>query len=166
LGERKKRALRVDFDRTLKVEFHGTKVTTDAGLLLYRELDDVLGLTSTGEQKLIEKRRGKNTTLSLLTQFRQSVFSRLAGYDDTNDAERLRNDPAMKKITSEKKLDRVGASTSQMGRFETDGLTLPENLAALTDLSGQWIDRVNDRSEIKHVILDIERVLKQSLKIE
>ena len=156
MGERKKRALRVDFDCTLKVEFHGTKVTTDAGLLLYRELDDVLGLTSTGEQKLIEKRRGKNTTLSLLTQFRQSVFSRLAGYDDTNDAERLRNDPAMKKITSEKKLDRVGASTSQMGRFETDGLTLPENLAALTDLSGQWIDRVNDRSEIKHVILDID----------
>jgi hypothetical protein len=93
----------------------------------------------------------------MLTQFRQSVFSRLAGYDDTNDAERLRNDYAMKKITSEKKSDRVGASNSQMGRFETDGLTLPKNLAALTDLSGQWIDRVNDRTELKPVILDIDR---------
>jgi hypothetical protein len=137
LGERKKRALRVDFDRTLKVEFHGSKVTTDAGLLLYRELDEVLELTYMGKKKLTEKRQGKNNTLSLLTQFRQSVFSRLAGYEDTNDADRLRIDPAMKKITSEKKSDRVGASTSQMGRFETDGLTSPENLAALTDLSGQ-----------------------------
>ncbi|MBF0358769.1 MAG: transposase, partial [Magnetococcales bacterium] len=156
MGERKKRVLRLNFDRQVKVEFHGTKVTTDAGLLLYRELDDVLGLTSMSEKRLIEKRQGKNTTLSLLTQFRQSVFSRLAGYEDTNDADRLRIDPAMKKITSEKKSDRVGASTSQMGRFETDGLTLPKNLAALTDLSGQWIDRFNDRSELKHVILDID----------
>jgi hypothetical protein len=146
----------VGFDRKLKIEFHGSKVTTDAGLLLYRELDEVLGLTSLGEQKLIEKRQGKNKTLSLLTQFRQSVFNRLAGYEDTNDADRLRIDPAMKKVTSEKKSDRIGASTSQMGRFETDGLTLPENLAALTDLSGEWIDLVNDRSELKHVILDID----------
>ena len=156
MGEKKKGDLRLDFDRRLKVEFHGTKVTTDSGLLLYRELDDVLGLTTKGGERLTENRQGKNTTLTLLEQFRQSVFSRLAGYEDTNDAERLRIDPAMRKVTKEKKTDRPGASTSQMGRFETKLLTLASNLVALTDLSGQWIDRVNDRTMINRVVLDMD----------
>jgi len=96
MGERSKDALRLDFDRKQKVEFHGTKVTIDAGLLAYRELDEVLGLTMMIESELTDSRTGKNTQRGLLALLRQSVYSRLTGFDDTNDAERMSVDPAMR----------------------------------------------------------------------
>jgi hypothetical protein len=155
-GESRKPHLRVDFDRRLKLEFHGSKITSDAGLLAYRELDEVLGLTDLGGAALSDLRRGKNTRHLLTGLLRQSVFGRLAGYEDVNDAERLSRDPAMRAIVDRKGLDRRAASTSQMGRFETEWLATEENLAALTNLSGLWIDRVHDRKKPKIVILDMD----------
>jgi len=95
MGETHKDALRLDFDRRLKLEFHGTKVTSDGGLLAYWELDDALGLTSSVESQLRDTRTGKNTPHGPAALLRQSVYSRLAGHDNTNDAERLALDPAM-----------------------------------------------------------------------
>ncbi len=89
MGERKKDALRVNLDRKLKLEFHGVKVTSDAGLLVYREIDDVFGLTDMDACELRDNRTGKNTQHSITALLRQSVYSRLAGYEDINDAERL-----------------------------------------------------------------------------
>ena len=100
MGEARKDALRVNFDRKLKLEFHGVKVTSDAGLLAYRELDDVFGLTSLVPCELRDNRTGKNTQHSLLALLRQSVYSRLAGYEDTNDAERLCVDSAQTRSKS------------------------------------------------------------------
>jgi hypothetical protein len=84
MGEARKDSLRLDFDRRLKLEFHGTKVTSDAGLLAYRELDEALGLTSAIESELRDIRTGKNTQHGLAALLRQLIYSRLAGYDDTN----------------------------------------------------------------------------------
>src|SRR5918997_4855937 len=119
-GEAEAPPLRVAFDRRLKLEFHGTRITSDGGLLAYRELDDALDLTTTGMSALAEGRRGKNTRHRLLGLVRQAVYGRLAGYEDVNDADRLARDPAMRAIVGREGLDRPAASTSQMGRFGTE----------------------------------------------
>ena len=85
MGEWEAGVLRLDFDRRLKLEFHGSKVTSDAGLLPYRELDDALRLTEIAGDMLTDTRRGKNGRHGFVGQFRQSVFGRLGGYDDVND---------------------------------------------------------------------------------
>ena len=70
------------------------RITSDAGLLAYRELDDALGLTNLAGATLSECRQGKNTRHMLTGLLRQSVFGRLAGYEDVSDADRLAHDPA------------------------------------------------------------------------
>ena len=161
-GESDDGVLRVDFDRRLKLEFHGSLITSDAGLLAYRELDDALGLTDLAGAALSECRRGKNTRHMLTGLLRQSVFGRLAGYEDVNDAERLAHDPAMRAVVDRNGLDRAAASTSQMGRFETGWLTGQSNLAALADLSGAWIDRVHARKPQNTVVLDMDSSVSET----
>ncbi len=155
-GESRKPHLRIDFDRRLRLEFHGSKITSDAGLLAYRELNDVLGLTDLGGAALSDLRHGKNTRHLLTGLLRQSVYGRLAGYEDVNDAERLSRGPAIRTTVDRKGFDRRAAATSQMGRFETEWLAAEENLAVLSGLSGIWIDRVHDRKKPKIIILDMD----------
>src|SRR3954465_6160402 len=105
-GEAKAPPLRVAFDRRLKLEFHGARITSDGGLLAYRELDDALGLTTTAASTLAEGRRGRNIQHRLLGLLRQAIYGRLAGYEDVNDAERLARDPAMRAIVGREGIDR------------------------------------------------------------
>ena len=161
MGDARKDALRVEFDSRIKLEFHGAAVTSDAGLIAYRELDEALGLTEMGEV-FRDSRRGKNTQHELVGLLRQSVYSRLAGYEDTNDAERLVVDPAMRQVIGGRARDRQAASTSQMGRFETEILTTRKNLKSLMDLSGMWIDRVGQHRSFDKLILDLDSSVSET----
>ena len=96
MGAGRKQALRVTFDSCLKLEFHGAKVASGARLLACRELDAAQGLTDLGMNLLRDWRTFNNPHHSMVVLMRQLLFSRLAGYDDTNDAERLSVDPAMR----------------------------------------------------------------------
>ena len=155
-GESSGEVFRFDFDRRVMVQFRGSVVTSDAGLLAYRELDDALGLTVMASETLADTRTGKNGRHALVGLLRQSVFGRLAGYEDVNDAERLRHDPAMRWIVGGKAAHGRAASPSQMGRFETKWLAASDNLSALTELSGQWIDRVHGRRPPRGIVLDMD----------
>ena len=84
------------------LQFRGSVVTSDAGLLAYRELDDALGLTAMAGETVADARTGKNGRHALVDMLRQSVFGRFAGYEDVNDTERLRHDPAMRWIVGGK----------------------------------------------------------------
>jgi hypothetical protein len=155
-GEADRGALRLDFDRRLVLRFHGSVITSDGGLLAYRELDDALALTSSGGERLAETRTGRNRRHLLVGLLRQSVFGRLAGYEDVNDAERLCRDPAMRWVVGDRAITGSAASASQMGRFETKRLSRPENLAALADLPGHWIDKVQQRRPPRIIVLDMD----------
>ena len=156
MGESERECLRVDFDRRLRLGFHGSKVTTDAGFLAYRELDDDLELTEMAGDAFCDNRTGKNAWHGMTGQFRQSLFGRLGGYDDVNDADSLGHDPAMRWIVGGEAVERHAASTSQMGRFETEQLASDDNFAALTALPGAWIDKVHDCRPPKMIILDMD----------
>ena len=89
MGDAESGPIRLSFNPQLRIEFRGATVTSDAGLLLPRELDKRLGLDALIEQHLTDPRSGRNRQFPLPDLFRQSIYSRLAGYEDTNDAERL-----------------------------------------------------------------------------
>lgn len=156
MGESETGVLRLDFDRRLKLEFHGSKVTSDGGLLPFPELDDALGLSDIAGERLIDPRTGKNGQHGMTGLFRQATFGRLGGYEDMNDANRLGRDSAMRWIVGGRAVAKLAASASQMGRFETEFLVSDDNLAVRSDLSGAWIDRVHDRKPPRDVVLDMD----------
>ena len=162
MGEARKDALRVGFDRAIKLEFHGARVSSDAGLFPYRDLDDAAQLTELSAAELFDFRTGSNIRHSMTALLRQSVYSRLAGYEDVNDAERLSVDPVMRHVVGGRATDRQAASISQVARFETEVLTHPHNLTALMSLPGLWVDLIRQRRPIKRLILDMDSSVSET----
>jgi Transposase DDE domain group 1 len=107
-------------------------------------------------EHLDDTRTGHNCLHAMVGLARQSVFGRLGGYEDVNDADRLAFDPVMRQIVGGCAVDHHAASASQTGRFETEVLTTPGNLAALADLPGRWIDRLHDAAAPKWITLDMD----------
>ena len=155
MGEIPNQPFQLSFNAALKVEFQGSRVTSDGGLILVRELDERLGFSDLIAQHLTDP-RGKNTQFPLADLVRQSVYSRLAGYEDVNDAERLSHDPAFRLIGSEQIWERGAALTSRVHSFETELLTQDENLAGLAALNRELIARVDAMESPQRVVLDID----------
>jgi hypothetical protein len=156
MGEKVYEALRLRFDKRLRLEFQGARITSDGGLLACRELDGVLGLTEEAPSYLQDIRAGRNVQHQLVPLLRQSVYSRLAGYEDTNDAVRLARDPVMQAIFGRHALEKQAASTNTLSRFETEVLVTDENLRGLRQLNAEWVGRVMAVTRHQRIILDID----------
>ena len=154
MGETTNQPFQLSFNPALKVEFQGSRVTSDGGLILVRELDERLGFSDLIAQHITDP-RGKNTQFPLADLIRQSIYRRLAGYEDINDAERLSQDPTFRLIGSEKIWERGAALTSRVHSFETELLTQDENLAGLAAINRALLARVEAMESSQRVVLDI-----------
>jgi Transposase DDE domain group 1 len=156
MGEKQNGPYQLSFNASLKISFQGSRVTSDGGLILVRELDERLGFGELIIQHLTDSRRGKNTQLPLADLFRQSVYSRIAGYEDVNDAERLAQDPTFRLIGSEKTWDRGAALTSRLQTFETEMLAEEQNFASLVRINRELIGKVEAIDAQQRVVLDMD----------
>ncbi len=126
MGEKQNQPFQLSFNASWKVDFQGSRVTSDAGLILVREFDERLGFSGLIEQHLTDS-RGKNTQLPLADLLRQLVYSRLF------------QDPTLRLIGSEKIWERGAALTSRLQSFETELLAQDENLAGLEAINRELI---------------------------
>jgi hypothetical protein len=120
------------FGKKVIGDFEGGRITSDAGVLLLRELDERYGLTTGAACSLHDPRDPTRVIHELKTMLKQRIFSIAMGYEDTNDSTTLRSDPALKTASSrlpETSLDL--ASQPTLCRFE-NGVT-KKDLRRLAD---------------------------------
>jgi hypothetical protein len=156
VGEKQNQPFQLSFHPSLKVNFQGSRITSDGGLLLVRELEERLGLSALIAQNIMADRRGKNTQLPLPDLLRQSIYSRLAGYEDVNDAERLSQDPTFRLIGSAKIWDRGAALPSRLHWFETEVLSQDENLNGLSRINRELLAKAEAMEAQQRVVLDLD----------
>ena len=147
MGERENKPFQLTFNGSLKVDFQGSRATSDGGLILIPELDERLGLGKLIDHHLSDSRQGTNKKFPLADLLRQSVYSRLAGYEDLNDAVRVSADPTFRLIGSKKNWDRGVALTSQLQSFETGMLASDENLIGLMAVNRELVAQAQDDSD-------------------
>ena len=95
-GEEQRETIRPEFNPAIMIDFQGAKITSDTGFLLLREIDDRFGILGPIGSELEDSRswvHGKHTQLQMT---RRRVYQIAAGYEDCNDADFLRIDPALR----------------------------------------------------------------------
>ena len=156
MGDKESKPFQLSFHGYLKVDFQGSRVTSDGGLLLARELDERLGLGKLIDEHLTDTRQGENKKFPLADLVRQSVYSRLAGYEDLNDAVRVSVDPTFRLLGSKQNWDRGGALTSRLQSFETGMLAGDENLIGLMLVNRELIAQAEGSDNCERVVLDMD----------
>ena len=156
VGDAEPGPIRLSFNPRLRVEFCGATVTSDAGLLLPRELDERLGLNALIERHLTDPRTGHNRQFPLPDLFRQSIYSRLAGYEDTNDAERLAEDPTFRMLASRERRETSIALTSTLHWFQTEVLAEERNYQGLVRLNTELVQHERVRRSTERVTVDVD----------
>ena len=156
MGEKENKPFQLTFNGFLKVDFQGSRVTSDGGLILLRELDERLGLGKLIDEHLTDSRQGTNKKFPFVDLVRQSVYSRLAGYQDLNDAVPVSADPTFRLLGSKKNWDRGGALTSRLQSFEAELLASEENLLGLMAVNRELVAQAQAQDQSERVVLDMD----------
>lgn len=159
-GERKKRVLRPDFNRSIKMDFQGATLSSDTGFLLLREIDERFGIIEAMGEALEDSRSPSRTKHSIVQMIRQRVYQMAAGYEDCNDADFLRVDPALR-LSLDKDSD-LGASQSMLSRLENDILGNAKGLKALDEAILRAADALIKKKWKYRFILDVDSTVDRT----
>jgi len=153
-GEGQKEVLRPDFNRSIMVDFRGARITSDVGFLLLREMDERFGVIDPMDYYLDDPRSPVHTRHSLVQMVRQRVYQIAAGYEDCNDADHLRIDPALRLAIGKDR--KAGASQSMLSRLENDVLSNGNGLKALDHALRRSTDALLRKKDRRRLIIDVD----------
>jgi hypothetical protein len=140
--------------RHLTVNFEGGEITSDSGLLLVRQADNALGLTSGMAECIVERRDSRYIDHNIETLLRQRTYQVVAGYEDCNDADVVRRDPALKAACGRLLSDNDLGSQPTLSRLE-NSITCKD----LYRLGEYFVDlyvRRKRKKKPKRIILDLD----------
>jgi len=153
-GGSQKEVLRPDFNRSILVDFQGAKISSDTGFLLLRETDERFNIIGPMSGCLEDRRSPVHTRHSLVQMIRQRVYQIAAGYEDCNDADHLRIDPALRLALG--KGHKMGASQSMLSRLENEVLGNEAGLKALDAALRRSTDALLKKKDRRRLIVDVD----------
>jgi hypothetical protein len=153
-GEAGKRSIRPDFNRSVMIDFKGAKITSDAGVIMLREVDERFGIIAPIEDRIEDFRSQRHTRHTVVQMIRQRVYQIAAGYEDCNDADHLRIDPALRLAIG--KGHDSGASQSMLSRLENGFLGNVSGLGSLDEAIQRSNDAILKRGDRRRLIIDLD----------
>ena len=153
-GESQKEAIRPDFNRSIMIDFQGATISSDTGFILLREVDERFKIIDPVKDCLEDLRLPSHTRHSMVQMVRQRVYQMAVGYEDCNDADFLRIDPALRLALG--KDHRFGAGQSMLSRLENDVLGNPMGLEALDGALTRAADALLKRKNKKRLVIDLD----------
>jgi len=153
-GESRKEVIRPDFNRAIIIDFQGATISSDTGFILLREIDERFKIIDPMKNCLEDLRSPAQTKHALVQMVRQRVYQMAAGYEDCNDADFLRIDPALRLALG--KDHEAGASQSRLSRLENDVLGNAEGLEALDGALTRAADALLKRKNKRRLIIDLD----------
>lgn len=153
-GERQKDVIQPDFNRSIMIDFQGAKISSDTGFILLREVGERFRILGPMNDCLEDLRSPIHTRHSLVQMVRQRVYQIAAGYEDCNDADFLRIDPALRLALG--KDHTPGAGQSMLSRLENDVLGKAAGLEALDAALMRSTDSLLRRKNKRRLIIDLD----------
>jgi len=153
-GEDQKEAILPELNRSIIMEFWGAKITSDVGFLLLREIDARFGILGPIGDELEDSRSPLQRKHALLQMARQRVYQIAAGYEDCNDADFLRIDPALSLVIGENR--EAGASQPMLSRLENGVHGNDTGLSVLEGALKPSNDPLIRRKKKSRLIVDVD----------